>query len=86
MGFYLGRGVIWVVGFNGCGLPGLVCFSGVTLHFLHFTYVLAVPGYMWWLKRVCLGWVAFVGFVVLYLCFGSTWVHVVIEKDLLRLI
>ena len=26
VGFYLGRGVTWVVGFNGCGLPGLVCF------------------------------------------------------------
>ena len=44
--FYLGRGVTWVVGFNRCGLPGLVCFNDVTLHFPHLTYVLAVPGYM----------------------------------------
>ena len=28
MGFYLGRGVTWVVDFTGCGLPGLVCFNG----------------------------------------------------------
>ena len=28
----------------------------------------------------------FVGFVVLYLCFGGTWVHVVVENDLLGLI
>ena len=26
----------------------------------------------------------FAGFVVLYLCFGGTWVHVVVERDLLR--
>ena len=44
--FYLGRGVAWVVGFKRCGLPGLVCFNDVTLHFSHFTYVLSVPGYM----------------------------------------
>ena len=46
VGFYLGRGVTWVVGFNGCGLPGLVYFNEVTLHFLHLTYVLAVSGYI----------------------------------------
>ena len=28
----------------------------------------------------------FAGFVVLYLCFGGTWVQVVVENDLLRLI
>ena len=44
--FYLGRGVTWVVGFNRCGLPGLVCFNDFTLCFPHLTYVLAVPGYM----------------------------------------
>ena len=54
--------------------------------FSHFTYVVAVPGYMLWLKRIYLGWVAFCRFVVLYLCFGGTWVHVVTKKDLLRLI
>ena len=46
VGFYLGRGVTWVVGFNGCGLSGLVCFNEVTLCISHLTYVLAVPGYM----------------------------------------
>ena len=46
VGFYLGRGVTWVVGFNGCGLRGLVCFNEVTLRFSHLTYVLAVSGYM----------------------------------------
>ena len=44
--FYLGRGANWVVGFNRCGLPGLVCFNDVTLRFPHLTYVLAVPGYI----------------------------------------
>ena len=29
--FYLGRGVTWVVGFNRCGLPGLVCLNDFTL-------------------------------------------------------
>ena len=33
MEFYLGRGATWVVGFTGCGLPSLVCFNDVTLHF-----------------------------------------------------
>ena len=28
----------------------------------------------------------FAGFVVFYLCFGGTWVHVVAENDLLGLI
>ena len=37
VGFYLGMCVTWVVGFNGCGLPGLVCFNEVTLHFSHLT-------------------------------------------------
>ena len=45
VGFYLGRGVTWVVCFNGCGLPDLICFNEVTLCFMHLTYVLAVPGY-----------------------------------------
>ena len=57
MGFYLGRGVTWVVCFNGCGLPDLICFNEVYL-----------------------------AFFALYLCSGGTWVHVVTEKDLLRLI
>ena len=55
VGFYLGRGVTWVVWFNGCGLSRLVCFNEVTLRFPHFTYVLAVPGYMLWSKRIYLG-------------------------------
>ena len=55
VGFYLGRGVTWVVCFNGCGLPKLVCFSEVILHFSHFTYVLTVPGYMLWSNRIYLG-------------------------------
>ena len=46
VGFYLGRGVTWVVCFNGCGLPDLVHFNEVALCFMHLTYVLAVPGYM----------------------------------------
>ena len=46
VGFYLGRGVTWVVDFTGCGLPGLVCFNNITLRFPHLTYVLVVPGYM----------------------------------------
>ena len=61
MGFYLGRGVTWVVCSIGCGLPRLVCFSEVTLRFSHFTYVVVVPGYMLWSKRIYLGWVAFCG-------------------------
>ena len=59
VGFYLGRGVTRVVSSNRCGLPRLVCFSEVTLHFSHFTYVVAVPGYMLWSKRIYLGWVGF---------------------------
>ena len=46
VGFYLGRGVTWVLSFNRCGLSGLVCFDKVTLRFSHLTYVLEVPGYM----------------------------------------
>ena len=56
MGFYLGRGVTWVVCFNGCGLPRLVCFSE-----------------------------SYFAFLILCLCSGGTWVHVVTEKDLLGL-
>ena len=37
VGFYLGRGATWVVCFDGCGLPGLVCFNKVTLRFSHLT-------------------------------------------------
>ena len=39
VGFYLGRGVTWVVGFNGCVLFSLVCFNDLTLHFSHLTWV-----------------------------------------------
>ena len=47
VGLYLGRGVTWVVGFNGCGLPGLVLFlTKLLCRFTYLTYVLAVPGYM----------------------------------------
>ena len=35
VGFYLGTCVTWVVGFNGCGLPGLFYFTKVILHFSH---------------------------------------------------
>ena len=46
MGFYLGRGVTWVVSFNGCGLFSLVYFNDLTLRLSHLTYVLAIHGYM----------------------------------------
>ena len=55
VGFYLGVGTTWVVDFNGCGLSRLVCLVRVTLHFLCFTYVLVVLGYMLWPKRIYLG-------------------------------
>ena len=83
MGFYLGRGVTWVMCSNGCGLPRLVCFSKVALHFSHFTYYLGTCCGQKGFTQVRL---RFAGFVVPYLCFGGTWVHVVTEKDLLRLI
>ena len=63
VGFYLGRGVTWVVGFNGCGLPSLVCFSGVTLRFFCFVFVLflfffcffrTLPMF-WWYLGTCSG-------------------------------
>ena len=34
VGFYLGAGATWVVYFNGCGLPRLVCFSESYFAFL----------------------------------------------------
>ena len=34
VGFYLGVGATWVVYFNGCGLPRLVCLAKVTFAFL----------------------------------------------------
>ena len=55
--FFLGVGATWVVNFDGCGLPGLVCCSK-----------------------------SYFVFLVLYLCFDGTWVHVTTEKDLPKLI
>ena len=44
MGFYLGRGVTWVVDFTGCGLPGLVCFND---HYFAFSASYLCSGGTW---------------------------------------
>ena len=82
--FYLDVGATWGVNFNGCGLSRLVCFSES-----YFAFLRALP-MLWRYLGTCCGrkGLAFfnlriVGIVVLYLCFGGTWVHVMTKKDLL---
>ena len=86
VGFYLGRGATWVV-----GLMDVVFLAWFVLTKL-LCVLRTLPMFWWYLgtcsdpKNLLRVNLRFVGFVVFYLCFGGTWVHVVVENDLLGLI
>ena len=86
VGFYLGRDVYLGSGFQWIWSPWLSLFLMKLLFILR-----TLPMFWWYLgtssdrKEFRLN-LRFVGFVVLYLCFGGTWVPVVLESDLLWLV